>query len=60
MRSTIAAVDALPTPPAPTQGVSSSHDPDGDVFAIGFGVGFSTGILTAVAVLASGWLLTGL
>lgn len=56
MRSTIAAVDALATPSAPPQGVSSTHVPDGDAFAIGFG----GGLITAAIIAAVGWSLVHL
>lgn len=59
MRSAIAAVDALATPSVPTQGAATHRLPDGDAFTIGFATGYAAGILTAVAVFVTGWVMVG-
>lgn len=59
MRSTIAAVEGLATPPVPTQGAATHRLPDGDSIALGFATGYAAGILTAVAGIAAGWVMVG-
>lgn len=55
MRSTIAAMDALPTRSVPTQGAATHRLPDGDSFTIGFATGYAFGILTGLAAVITGW-----
>jgi hypothetical protein len=56
MRSTIAAVEGLATRSAPVNAPTSL---DGKGFTIGFATGYAAGILTAVAVIASGLVMVG-
>lgn len=56
MRSTIAVVEGLATRSAP---VSAPTSLDGNGFTIGFATGYTAGILTAAAVIASGLVIVG-